>query len=209
MFDYDKFIAGVRACEDYPDHDFHRRFQAMAAAVPPGARVLDVACGAGTLMVALKEKGCDCTGIDLAPGAVKLAQSKGLNARLGDVDAFEEDEAVGRLMLAEYDVVVFSKCLMYLRNRNSLFSRLRAGHVLINQINPYYWRFWLGKFPGDYVGEYRTAQGKEVVINSPGALMEWGASYGYEPRRLEGGWLRGRDMVIALSKPERADELRL
>jgi len=208
MFDYDKFIAGVRSCENYPDHNFHRRFRAMAEAVPAGSRVLDIACGAGTLMAALQDKGCKCVGIDLAPGAVTLAQSKGLDVHHGDVDAFEEDERIGKLLLAEYDVVIFSKCLMYLRNRNALMRRLRSGHVLINQINPYYWRFWIGEFPGDYVGEYRAADGTAIAIQSPGALMRWGASYGYQARRLEGGWLHGRDMVIALSKPERAAELR-
>ena len=199
-FDHDKFIADVRSCENYPDHEFHGRFRAMAAAVPAGSRVLDIACGSGTLMAALKEKGCDCVGIDLAPGAVKLARSKGLNVHLGDVDSFEENAAVSSILFAEYDVVIFSKCLMYLRNRNALMRKLRTGKILINQVNPYYWRFWIGHFPGDWVGQYLTANGQEIQINSPRALMEWGASYGYRARRLHGGWLRGRDMVIVLSK---------
>jgi hypothetical protein len=97
---------------------------------------------------------------------------------------------------------------MYLRARNELMHRLVAGHVLINQANPHYWKYLLGLFPGGSVGTYLTADGREIEINSPGALMKWGASYGYRARRLYGGWLRGRDMVIQLSKPERASELR-
>jgi SAM-dependent methyltransferase len=201
-FDYDKFIASVRSCEDYPDHDFHGRFRAMAAAIPDGSRVLDIACGAGTLMAALREKGCQCVGIDLAPGAVRLAKSKDLDVHLGDVDSFEENASVSDVLLADYDVVIFSKCLMYLRNRNALMRRLQTRRIFINQVNPYYWRFWFGHFTGDWVGKYLTASGEEIQINSPGALMKWGASYGYQARRLYGGWLRGRDMVIALLKSE-------
>lgn len=199
-FNYDKFISGVRTCENYPDHSFHSRFRSMANAIPAGSRVLDIACGAGTLMKVLEEKGCVCTGMDLAPGAVKLARSKGLNVHHGDVDSFKENPEVAAILFAEYDYVIFSKCLIYLHSRNEMMPRLRTKHIFINQTNPYYWRTLIGKVKIGIAGKFLSADGVEMNVNSPGGLMRWGESYGYKARRLHGGWFRGKDMVIALTK---------
>lgn len=55
---------------------------------PRGSRVLDVGCGDGSLGARLKaERGCDVTGLDLDPTGVGIARSRGLDARVADVDA--------------------------------------------------------------------------------------------------------------------------
>lgn len=46
------------------------------AALPKGARVLDVATGAGALLVAALRDGADATGIDFSPSMVAIAQSR-------------------------------------------------------------------------------------------------------------------------------------
>jgi SAM-dependent methyltransferase len=207
MLLYEQRKVEDRFCQKYPDESLHGRFRAIVAAIPSGFRVLDVACGSGTLMAALGKKGCECVGIDITPSAVALCRTKGLDAHEGDVDAFESDSRVGKILLDRYDAVIFSKCLMYLRARNVLMRRLVTGHVIISQANPYHWKRFLGILPGGSVGSYLLADAQEIEIDSPGALMKWGASYGYRARRLHGGWLRGRDMVIQLSRPDRASEL--
>jgi len=46
------------------------------AALPKGARVLDVATGAGALLVAALRNGADAVGIDFSPGMVEIAQAR-------------------------------------------------------------------------------------------------------------------------------------
>jgi SAM-dependent methyltransferase len=49
----------------------------------PGSRVLDIGCGAGTNALFLARAGFRASGIDLAPGAIRAAQSR---ARRGKLD---------------------------------------------------------------------------------------------------------------------------
>ena len=59
----------------------------IAAHVPPGARVLDVGCGDGELMKALRDtKGVDARGLELDPRNVAAAVSRGLSVIQGDAD---------------------------------------------------------------------------------------------------------------------------
>ena len=60
-----------------------------AAAVGPGSRVLDVACGPGRVAAAAAARGAVATGVDLAPGMVALARSlhPGIAFREADVEA--------------------------------------------------------------------------------------------------------------------------
>jgi methionine biosynthesis protein MetW len=55
---------------------------------PRGSRVLDVGCGDGSLGARLiAERGAEVTGLDLDPTGVEIARSRGLDARVADVDA--------------------------------------------------------------------------------------------------------------------------
>jgi len=59
----------------------------IAANVRSGARVLDVGCGDGTLMAALRdERGCDARGLELDSHNVAECVAKGLSAIQGDAD---------------------------------------------------------------------------------------------------------------------------
>src|SRR5215204_4870626 len=60
-----------------------------AAAVGPGTRLLDVACGPGRVAARAAERGAIATGVDLAPGMVALARHlhPGIEFREGEVEA--------------------------------------------------------------------------------------------------------------------------
>src|SRR5207244_2262279 len=59
----------------------------IAANVQPVTRVLDVGCGDGALMAALRDqRGCDARGLELDPGDVSAAMARGLSVVQGDAD---------------------------------------------------------------------------------------------------------------------------
>ena len=59
--------------------------------IPPGSRVLDVACGTGNLAIPLARSGCIVTGVDIATNlleqARERARSEGLNIQFDEGDA--------------------------------------------------------------------------------------------------------------------------
>lgn len=59
----------------------------IADHVLPGSRVLDIGCGDGTLMAALRDtRGCDARGLEIDPERVGSAVAKGLSVIQGDAD---------------------------------------------------------------------------------------------------------------------------
>jgi len=201
MASYEEYKTKTAGLTEYVDATMNRRFRAILAAIPAGSRVLDVACGSGTLMHALEAKGCKPRGIDIAPGAIEHAKAKKLDAILGDADSFENDPKVRELMLSEYDVVVFSKSLAYLKRKNELMKALRTKKVIVNQRNPSYWRAvlarWRGTTSESPIEElpYVAADGRKIPQTSLRALREWGKSYGFKSKVLLGNFFRSRDAV--------------
>lgn len=61
--------------------------QVIADNIAPGSRVLDIGCGDGALMAALRDdKGCDARGLEIEPTNVASAVAKGLSVVQGDAD---------------------------------------------------------------------------------------------------------------------------
>lgn len=61
--------------------------QIIADNISPNARVLDIGCGDGALMAALRDqKKVDARGLEIEPGNVASAVSKGLSVVQGDAD---------------------------------------------------------------------------------------------------------------------------
>ncbi len=77
----------------------------IAAHVAPGSRVLDVGCGDGALLAALRDSyGCDARGMEIDPGNVAECVSRGLSVIQGDADtdlAFYPDDCVDYAILSE------------------------------------------------------------------------------------------------------------
>lgn len=107
----------------------HGRLEAVLALAGPdlvGVRVLEVGCGSGRYSVALAERGALVTGIDFAPGMVrlseKLAAERGVAARCrfmaADVFEYPTSEA--------HDLVVAAGVMDYIppRRQGELLARL-------------------------------------------------------------------------------------
>lgn len=89
------------------------------AAVPAGARVLDVGCGPGTFAEQLAAKGCAVTGVDQFPPAVPRAFEKFL--------PWDETEPFPDLDLGRYDVVLMLDVIEHLRRPEALLDHLRRA----------------------------------------------------------------------------------
>jgi methionine biosynthesis protein MetW len=200
---YKEYQERVIGLPSYKDGSMTRRRQVIVNAIPARSRVLSVACGAGTDLKALEAKGCTTRGIDIAPAAIAVAKAKGIDAIVGDADTFQTDERIRDFMLAEYDVVIFSKCLGYLKRKNEMMRLLRAGTIIVSQRNLGHWRARLRRWRGvksEAAVEhlpYVNAQGETVPQNSLRDLCTWGESYGFKSKVLAGSFFSGRDGTVA------------
>jgi SAM-dependent methyltransferase len=59
----------------------------VAAQLSPESRWLDVGCGSGAFLRKVRDRiGCEVTGVDIAPAAVRVARAAGLEIHLGTVE---------------------------------------------------------------------------------------------------------------------------
>ena len=92
----------------------------IADHVAPGSRVLDVGCGDGALMVALREqKGVDARGIEIDAENVAAAVARGLSVVQGDADTD----------LAEYPDDAFDYAIL-----SQTLQTTRAPHVVLDEL---------------------------------------------------------------------------
>lgn len=122
----------------------------IADNVAPGSRVLDVGCGDGTLMLALRDqRGCDARGMEIDPENVAACVAKGLSVIQGDADrdlAFYPDGA--------FDYAILSQTLQTtMRPAVVLGELLRIGRkAFVSFPNFAHWRvrlslLWGGRMP--------------------------------------------------------------
>ena len=122
----------------------------IAQHVPAGARVLDVGCGDGTLMAALRDaRGIDARGLEISPEKVQLCVERGLSAIQGDAnrDLVEyPDDA--------FDYAILSQTLQTAERPDVMLDELlRVGRqAFVSFPNFAYWRMRLslltnGKMP--------------------------------------------------------------
>jgi len=115
---------------------------------PRGSRVIDLGCGDGSLGARLiAEKGCVVRGVEVDPAGVERARARGVEARVGDVDAGLEDAD------GAYDLAIMNVTLhMVYRPGFVMREMLRVAPVaLVSFPNFAYWPARLealaGRFP--------------------------------------------------------------
>ena len=121
----------------------------IADHVPAGASVLDVGCGDGELLAALRDKGCDARGLELDPHNVAECVARGLSVIQGDADtdlAWYPDKAI--------DYAVLSQTLQTTKRPDLVLDELlRVGRrAIVSFPNFAHWRvrlslLWAGRMP--------------------------------------------------------------
>ncbi|WP_267378133.1 MULTISPECIES: methionine biosynthesis protein MetW [unclassified Sphingomonas] len=122
----------------------------IADHVAPGSRVLDIGCGDGQLMAALRDRrGVDARGLEIDPGNVATAVARGLSVIQGDAD----------IELAAYpdrsfDYAILSQTLQTARAPDVVLDHLlRIGmRAFVSFPNFAHWRvrlslLWGGRMP--------------------------------------------------------------
>ena len=74
--------------------------------LPPGARILDVGCGAGRHAIALAQAGFVVTGVDVSPGLLEVARARGTELQLGRRLSLFECDARTMPFADEFDAVI-------------------------------------------------------------------------------------------------------
>ena len=114
-----KYDAEIRPDEDNTSHVI------VLDLVGAGKAVLDVGCSTGYLAVALGERGCTVTGIEVDPEAAELARPHLKDVVVADLDTVNLD-SLG--IEDRFDVVVFADVLEHLRDP---VGTLRAASDLL------------------------------------------------------------------------------
>lgn len=122
----------------------------IAANVVAGARVLDVGCGDGALMAALRgERQVDARGLELDPANVAAAVARGLSVIQGDADTDLVDYPADA-----FDYAILSQTLQTTRRPDQVLDQLlRIGRkAFVSFPNFAHWRvrlslLWGGRMP--------------------------------------------------------------
>jgi methionine biosynthesis protein MetW len=149
----------------------------IAAHVAPGSHILDVGCGDGELMAALRDtRDCDARGLELDPVNVATAVSRGLSVVQGDA---ESDLAY--YPSDSFDYAILSQTLQTTMRPDLVVEELmRIGRrAFVSFPNFAHWRvrlslMWGGRMPVTRllpVAWYETPNIHHVTVDDFRALM--------------------------------------
>ncbi|TPG15578.1 methionine biosynthesis protein MetW [Sphingomonas oligophenolica] len=122
----------------------------IADHVAPGSRVLDIGCGDGALMAALRDRsGVDARGLEIDAGNVAAAMARGLSVIQGDADV-----DLAAYPDASFDYAILSQTLQTARAPDGVLDHLlRIGaQAFVSFPNFAHWRvrgslLWGGRMP--------------------------------------------------------------
>ena len=121
----------------------------IAANVAPGSRVLDVGCGDGTLIAALRDKGVDARGLEIDPANVTAAIARGQSVVQGDANRDLADYPGDA-----FDYAILSQTLQTTERPDRIVGELLriAPRAFVSFPNFAHWRIrlallWGGRMP--------------------------------------------------------------
>ena len=121
----------------------------IADAVPATSRVLDVGCGDGELMVALRNKGVDARGLEIDPANVTAAIARGQSVVQGDANQDLADYPDNA-----FDYAILSQTLQTTERPDRVVDELLriAPRAFVSFPNFAHWRIrlallWGGRMP--------------------------------------------------------------
>lgn len=165
----------------------------IAANVAPGSRVLDIGCGDGALLAALRDqRQVDARGMELDPHGVAECVAKGLSVMQGDADTDLSDYPD-----AAFDYAILSQTLQTTKRPDMVLDHLlRVGRKgFVSFPNFAHWKvraslLWNGRMPVTRllpIAWYETPNIHHVTIRD---FRELVAARGY---RIEGEWFLSGD----------------
>jgi methionine biosynthesis protein MetW len=178
----------------------------IAANVAPGSRVLDVGCGDGALMAALRdERQVDARGVELDRDNVSAAVARGLSVIQGDADTDLSDYPAD-----SFDYAILSQTLQTTHRPDQVLEQLlRIGRrAFVSFPNFAHWRvrlslLWGGRMPVTRLLPlqwYETPNIHHVTVDDFRAYVH-GAGI-----RVEGAWfLTGDKLTSAAAANFRAE----
>lgn len=169
----------------------------IAREVAPGARVLDVGCGDGALMAALRdEKGADARGMEIDSANVSQCVARGLSVIQGNADTDLVDYPDNA-----FDYAILSQTLQTTMRPDLVVDQLlRIGkHAFVSFPNFAHWRvrlslLWGGRMPVTRllpVAWYETPNIHHVTVDDFRALVK---ERGF---RVEGAWFLSGDKLTS------------
>lgn len=169
----------------------------IARHVEPGSRVIDVGCGDGTLMAALRDRRqVDARGLELDPGNVAAAVARGLSVVQGNAETDLADYPA-----AMFDYAILSQTLQTTMRPDMVIEQLlRIGRrAFVSFPNFAHWRTRMSLLVGGRMpvtrllpqAWYETSNIHHVTVDDFRALVK------ERGIRVEGAWFLSGDRLTS------------